>query len=135
MEIGSDIKSEFYTSLMIKSDSNILRGSSSLSPLNSLSTATKYYSVKTKKVDLVNNYDTSRPSLSECTYLHIFTDKTSSQKLKTEQANREYQRLMLSSVAHEFRNPLSSVSGNLDLIQIVSSDPKVKEFAKRAKNS
>ena len=103
---------------------------------NRFSFQAKYYSVTTKKVELVDNFNVEGlKNKKEATFLHIFTDKTSAERLKTEKANREYQRLMLSSVAHEFRNPLSSVSGNLDLIQIISQNEKVKEFVKRAKIS
>lgn len=48
---------------------------------------------------------------------------------------RDYQRLMLSSVAHEFRNPLNSIKGNLELISMISPDTKCKKFADTAINS
>ncbi|CAI2383067.1 unnamed protein product [Moneuplotes crassus] len=96
----------------------------------------KYYTVTTKKVSLVDEYgDEECKECNERTFLHIFTDKTSSEELKNEIDLKAYQRLMLSNVAHEFRNPLSAVSGNLDLIELVSTEQKVKEFARRAKIS
>ena len=94
----------------------------------------KYYTVKTKKIDVIQKF-IQPESLEDSTYIHIFKDKTSLERLKTEKNYREYQRLMLSSVAHEFRNPLNSVSLNLDLISLVSSESKIKEIVHKAKNS
>mmetsp|Transcript_10672 Transcript_10672/g.9386 ORF Transcript_10672/g.9386 Transcript_10672/m.9386 type:complete len:150 (-) Transcript_10672:709-1158(-) len=132
VKIRSNVKSEFSNFLKDGENSNMQRKSN----INKLESDTKFYSVTTKRVELINEYDISDSTKGkEYSYLHIFTDETSSQKLKSEQANREYQRIMLSSVAHEFRNPLNSISGNLDLIEMVTLEPKIKEFAKRAKNS
>ena len=94
----------------------------------------KYYSVKTKQVEFFDGMNEVKDS-DEFYGLHIFTDITSDKKLATEQTNRKYQQLMLSSVAHEFRNPLSSINGNLELINLVTKEPKVIKFAKSAHNS
>ena len=94
----------------------------------------KYYTVKTMKIDLVEGYLRKYSSQNK-TYIHIFKDITSHEKLKAEKDYRQYQTLMLSSVAHEFRNPLNSVSGNLELINLVTKEEKIKEFALKAKNS
>jgi len=94
----------------------------------------KYYSFKAKQVEF---YDVMSDSghHDELFWLHIFTDKTSEKKLSSENYSREYQQMMLSSVAHEFRNPLSSISGNLELIQMISKEPKIEKFAKNAHSS
>lgn len=42
---------------------------------------------------------------------------------------------MLSSIAHEFRNPLNSISGNLDLIATIADSSKILKFASDAKIS
>ena len=42
---------------------------------------------------------------------------------------------MISSVAHEFRNPLNAILGNLNLIKMVSNDNKLKKFIKVAISS
>jgi len=94
----------------------------------------RYYSLRTKQVDFFDNVSNEK-NKNDFFCLHIFTDKTSDKRLATEQANREYQQLMLSSVAHEFRNPLNSISGNLELINLVTKEPKVAKFATSAHNS
>lgn len=71
----------------------------------------------------------------ELTYLHIFIDKTNEKLLKTEKIMRDYQRLMLSSVAHEFRNPLNAIKGSLELISMLTQEPKCKKFVSTAMNS
>ena len=93
-----------------------------------------YYEVKTKLVEFDDKYVKLDPKGCK-TFLHIFIDKTMDEQLKAEKSLREYQRMMLSSVAHEFRNPLNSINGNLDLINIVAKENKIKKFCKVAKNS
>lgn len=66
--------------------------------------------------------------------LHIFIDTTKSELLKTEQTLRKYQGIMLSSVAHEFRNPLNSIKGNLELMEFYNYR-KFAKFIKISKNS
>jgi nitrogen-specific signal transduction histidine kinase len=97
-------------------------------------TTEKFYSCQSKKIEFFDE-DSLMSKQFEFYCLHIFTDKTSEKKLKSEKMNREYQRLMMSSVAHEFRNPLNSIKGNLDLIEFVSKDEKVKKFSASAYNS
>ena len=102
--------------------------------MNSQEKHEKYYSLETKRADFFDNVSNEK-NKNDFFCLHIFTDKTSNKRLLTEQANREYQQLMLSSIAHEFRNPLNSISGNLELINLVTKEPKVAKFAKSAHNS
>ena len=102
--------------------------------MNSQEKHEKYYSLKTKRADFFDNVSNEK-NKNDFFCLHIFTDKTSTRRLAIEQSNREYQQLMLSSVAHEFRNPLSSINGNLELINLVTKEPKVAKFAKSAHNS
>ena len=78
----------------------------------------KFYSLKTKRIEFFDKYSNFGKE-REFYCLHIFTDQTSDKILESEKTNREYQRLMLSSVAHEFRNPLNSIKGNLELIEYV----------------
>ena len=99
-----------------------------------IQTMQKFYSFKIKQVEFFDEMSCLNQS-GQYYCLHIFTDKTSDKKLASEQYNREYQQMMLSSVAHEFRNPLNSISGNLDLIQMVTKEPKVEKFAKSAHTS
>jgi len=105
--------------------------------MNSQEKHKKYYSLKTKQVDFFDSVsnEVNENNQNNLFCLHIFTDKTSDRRLATEQSSREYQQLMLSSVAHEFRNPLNSISGNLELINLVTKEPKVAKFAKSAHNS
>ena len=42
--------------------------------------------------------------------------------------------MMLSSVAHEFRNPLNAIQGNLQLIEL-NQDPKIEKYVKISKSS
>jgi signal transduction histidine kinase len=67
-------------------------------------------------------------------FLHIFIDNTEREKLKYEKTLREYQRMMLSSVAHEFRNPLNAIQGNLQLIEL-NNDPKIEKYVKISRSS
>jgi signal transduction histidine kinase len=78
----------------------------------------KIYSLKVKQVKFFDEI-TSFERRKDIFCLHIFIDQTNEKKLKCQKANREYQRLMMSSVAHEFRNPLNSIKGNLELIETV----------------
>lgn len=94
----------------------------------------KYYEVKTKLVEFDDKYVKMDPA--DCkTFLHIFIDKTMDEQLKAEKSLREYQRMMLSSVAHEFRNPLNCINGNLELISMVTKQDQIKKFTETAKNS
>lgn len=104
------------------------------SSMNFMVDTAKHYEVKTKLIKFKNDY-IQRDKSDYDIYLHIFIDKTMDQKLKTEKLMREYQRLMLASVAHEFRNPLNSIMGNLDLIGMISDQERVKKFVDIAKNS
>lgn len=133
MQIESNVMSVSYESLRIPSDVDLdapLRRNRSANAEEQ----TRYYAVKTKKIEFNDIYIESSGTDSS-TFLHIFTDRTISEQLKTEKANRDYQRLMLFSVAHEFRNPLNSISGSLELIELVSLKDQVKKFAKAARNS
>ena len=42
---------------------------------------------------------------------------------------------MLSSVAHEFRNPLNSIKGYLELISMSVEEPKLKKYVTSAQTS
>jgi signal transduction histidine kinase len=80
--------------------------------------------LKSKRIDIFDDFNSDKNE-KQYTCLHIFTDLTAKNLLKSEQTNREYQSLMLSSVAHEFRNPLNSIKGNLELISLSVKDPKI----------
>ena len=68
-------------------------------------------------------------------FLHIFVDITDAEKLKNERTLRKYQRIMISSVAHEFRNPLNAIKGNLNLIKMMNENQRIQKFIKVANNS
>jgi len=124
MEIESNIRSDRYDSLMVSDNMEQLKKIRSLLRRKSTDQRefeTKFFTVKTKKIELIQKF-IQPGSTVDSTYIHIFKDKTSLEKLKIEKNNREYQRLMLSSVAHEFRNPLNSVSLNLELIQALAKE-------------
>lgn len=94
-----------------------------------------YYTVKTKKIDWSGlNLTGNNNSNQIDSFLHIFIDTTNIEKLKSEQTLRNYQRMMLSSVAHEFRNPLNAIKGNLEVMELMG-DKKYEKFIKIAKNS
>ena len=97
----------------------------------------KYYTVRTKKIcwdwdTSFENYDCMDTSIGEASknsYMHIFKDITNAEKLKAEKTLMKYQRLMLSSVAHEFRNPLNAIKGNLELMEIMTEN-KYEKYIK-----
>ena len=78
----------------------------------------KFFNVKTKQIQWNNINFINNLGHDAKSFLHIYTDITKSEQLKAEKTMRKYQRLMLSSVAHEFRNPLNAINGNLQLIQM-----------------
>lgn len=82
----------------------------------------KWYQVKTKLINW-QKFDkhTDTSYTKETFYIHIFVNTTLVEKIKNEKTLRKYQRVMISSVAHEFRNPLNSIQGNLELIKLVSN--------------
>lgn len=94
----------------------------------------KHYTVKTRQIKWGQDINIDGSVNKTLSFLHIFIDNTSSEKLKQEKTLREYQRMMLSSVAHEFRNPLNAIQGNLQLIEM-NQDPKIERFVKISKNS
>ena len=55
----------------------------------------KHYTVKTRQIQWKTSIDSNQEIMS---FLHIFIDNTSTEKLKQEKTLREYQRMMLSSV-------------------------------------
>lgn len=91
----------------------------------------RHYTVKTRQIEWKTSVNNSEEIKS---FLHIFIDNTSTEKLKHEKTLREYQRMMLSSVAHEFRNPLNAISGNLQLIELYQ-DPRIAKFVRISKNA
>lgn len=91
----------------------------------------RHYIVKTRQIEWKTNVSSDENLKS---FLHIFVDITSTEKLKQEKTLREYQRMMLSSVAHEFRNPLNAISGNLQLIELFQ-DPKIEKYVRVSRNS
>lgn len=95
----------------------------------------RFYQVKTKKIQWDDGNGIHSQNKNTKFFLHIFVDITHAEKLKNEVTLRKYQRLMISSVAHEFRNPLGAIQGNLDLIKMVSEDVKIQKFVKVAYNS
>lgn len=133
MQVESNVMSVSYESLRIPSDAEFNESLRRNRSINA-DEQTRYYVVKTKKIEFNDIYIDSAGTDSS-TFLHIFTDRTTLEQLKTEKANRDYQRLMLFSVAHEFRNPLNSISGSLELIELVAIKEQVKKFAKAARNS
>ena len=94
----------------------------------------KHYTVKTRQIEWKRNVNIDESMAKALSYLHIFIDNTSTEKLKQEKTLREYQRLMLSSVAHEFRNPLNAIKGNLQLIEMYQ-DPRIEKFVRISLNS
>jgi hypothetical protein len=94
----------------------------------------KHYTVKTRQIKWGQDINIDGSVNKTLSFLHIFIDNTSREKLKQEKTLREYQRMMLSSVAHEFRNPLNAIQGNLQLIEM-NQDPKIERFVKISKNS
>lgn len=101
----------------------------------------KYYTVKTKHIIWINDdighsgqINLNLDNTVYQSFMHIFIDTTNYEKLKTEQTLRKYQRLMLSSVAHEFRNPLNAIKGNLELMQYYNFQ-KFDKFLKTSRNS
>lgn len=98
----------------------------------------KYFTVKTKHIQWIDDVYTehidgilNKKNKMNHSFLHIFIDTTKTELLKTEQTLRKYQRLMISSVAHEFRNPLNAIKGNLELMQMF----KIKQIEKYLKTS
>ena len=97
----------------------------SLSHINDAFSHKKFYTVKTKQIEWIDDHMEQgnqwclddQLGTKSLAFMHIFIDTTNFEKLKTEQTMRKYQKLMLSSVAHEFRNPLNAIKGNLELIE------------------
>ena len=94
----------------------------------------KYYTVKTRQIEWRNSIDSQYNSQKLLSFLHIFIDNTSTERLKYEKTLREYQRMMLSSVAHEFSNPLNAIQGNLQLIEM-NQDPKIERYVRISRHS
>lgn len=94
----------------------------------------KHYTVKTREIKWQSDINIDESVEKTLSFLHIFIDNTVNEKLKHEKTLREYQRMMLSSVAHEFRNPLNAIKGNLMLIEM-NQDPRIEKFVRVSKNS
>lgn len=68
----------------------------------------KFYTVKSLKVTWDKN---------EESFMHIFIDTTNVRKLEEEKTKNRLQKLMFSSISHEFRTPLNAFDNSLYLIQ------------------
>ena len=50
-------------------------------------------------------------------FMHVFTDTTNISKLEEAKNNMRCQKIMFSSVSHEFRTPLNSISNSYYFIK------------------
>lgn len=70
---------------------------------------TPYYHIKTIAVNWTDDLKS---------YMHVFTNVSSTKKLEKEKATNKALNMMLSSVSHEFRTPINALSNSLCLLEM-----------------